>query len=120
MANGEVVHNLGGIKCTILVGKDVGELNIAIQVVEVHKPLLSGRSRTVQGRKVISADQDDHILLSSNRKLPCATSTESLKPTFGPSAIVTPVPWICQAGYPALDLYPIGPLDHPNKDLDGA
>jgi len=70
VANGEIVHNLGERRCTILVGENTGELNIAFQVVEVHKPLLAVSSLTAQGHKVIFADQDDHILLSNNEKLP--------------------------------------------------
>ena len=70
VANGEVVHNLGERRCTILVDNDVGELTIAFQVVEVHKPLLAVSSLTAQGHNVIFADKDDHILLSSNQKLP--------------------------------------------------
>ena len=70
VVNGDLVHNLGERRCTILVGKDVGELIIAFKVVEVHKPLLAVRSLTAQGRRVILADQDDHILLSGNQKFP--------------------------------------------------
>ena len=70
VANGQVVQNLGERRCTIKVGDRVGELNIAFQVVEVHKPLLAVSSLTAQGHRVIFADQDDHILLSNNEKLP--------------------------------------------------
>ena len=36
----------------------------------MHKPLLAVSSLTAQGHRVIFADQDDHILLSNNEKLP--------------------------------------------------
>ena len=48
----------------------IGELNIAFQVVEVQKPLLAVSSLTAQGHRVIFAEQDDHILMSSGEKLP--------------------------------------------------
>ena len=70
VANGQVVQNLGERTCTIKVGDRIGELNIACQVVEVHKPLLAVSSLTAQGHKVIFAHQDDHIVLSNNEKLP--------------------------------------------------
>ena len=70
VANGQVVHNLGERRCTIKVSDKVGELNIAFQVVEVHKPLLAVSSLTAQGHKVVFADRDDHILLRSGEKLP--------------------------------------------------
>ena len=52
------------------VSEKSGELDIAFQVVEVHKPLLAVSSITAQGHQVIFADKDDHILLSSGEKLP--------------------------------------------------
>ena len=70
VANGQVVHNLGERRCTIKVNEKMGELNIAFQVVEVHKPLLAVSSLTAQGHRVVFAEQDDHILMSSGEKLP--------------------------------------------------
>ena len=69
VANGQVVHNLGERRGTIRVSDKVGELSIAFQVVEVHKPVLAVSSLTAQGRKVIFSDRDDHILLKSGEKL---------------------------------------------------
>ena len=70
VANGDVVHNMGERRCVMKVSEKSGELNIAFQVVEVHKPLLAVSSITAQGHQVIFADKDDHILLSSGEKLP--------------------------------------------------
>ena len=70
VANGQVVYNLGERRCTIKASELVGELNIAFQVVEVHKPLLAVSSLTAQGHKVIFAASDDHILLANGVKLP--------------------------------------------------
>ena len=69
IANGQVVHNLGERRCTIKSG-GIGELNIAFQVVEVHKPLLAVSSLTTNGHKVVFAKNDDHILLSTGAKMP--------------------------------------------------
>ena len=69
VANGEVVHNLGERRCTIKTGS-IGELNIAFQVVDVHKPLLAVSSLTAHGHQVVFAKDDDHILLSSGAKMP--------------------------------------------------
>ena len=63
------MHNLRERRCIILVGQDVGDLIIAFQLAEVHKPLLAVSFFTAQGHKAIFADHDDHILSSSNQTL---------------------------------------------------
>ena len=64
------MYNLGERRCTIKANELVGELNIAFQVVEVHKPLLAVSSLTAQGHKVVFAEADDHILLANDVKMP--------------------------------------------------
>ena len=67
VANGEVVRNLGEKRCLMRIGKKSDdELDLVFQVVEhVHKPLLAVSSIVRQGHKVIFAEEDSHILLSS-------------------------------------------------------
>ena len=45
VANGQVVHNLGERRCIMKVSEKIAELNIAFQVVEVHKPSQGGVCR---------------------------------------------------------------------------
>ena len=52
VANGQVVHNLRERRCVMKVSDKVAELNIAFQVVEVHKPLLAVSLITAQGHQV--------------------------------------------------------------------
>jgi hypothetical protein len=52
------------------VSEKIAELNIAFQVVEVHKPLLAVSSITAQGHQVVFKDGDDHIALANGEKLP--------------------------------------------------
>jgi hypothetical protein len=70
VANGQVVHNLGERRCIMKVSEKIAELNIAFQVVEVHKPLLAVSSITAQGHQVVFKDGDDHIALANGEKLP--------------------------------------------------
>ena len=70
VANGQVVHNLGERRCIMKVSEKVAELNIAFQVVGVHKPLLAVSSITAQGHQVVFADGGDHIAVNNGEKLP--------------------------------------------------
>ena len=70
VANGQVVHNLGERRCIMKVSEKIAELNISLQVVEVHKPLLAVSSITAQGHQVVFKDGDDHIALANGEKLP--------------------------------------------------
>ena len=72
VANGEVVHNLGEKKCIMkITEKAKDELEIAFQVVEdIHKPLLAVSSIVAQGHKVVFAEKDAHILLTSGVSIP--------------------------------------------------
>ena len=87
VANGQVVHNLGERRCIMKVSEKIAEPNIALQVVEVHKPLLAVSSITAQGHQVVFKDGDDHIALANGEKLRFATSMVCSSLMFGSSVI---------------------------------
>ena len=72
VASGEVVRNLGEKRCLMRIGeKSHDELDLVFQVAEnVRKPLLPVSSIVRQGHKVIFAEEDSHILLSSGGQIP--------------------------------------------------
>ena len=72
VANGDVVHNLGESRCTLLIAEEsTDKLNIASKVIEdVHKTLLVVSSMVKPGHRVVRADQDTHIRLSGARGEP--------------------------------------------------
>ena len=69
VANGAVVENLGAKRVQMKDPKPGKLTNMAFQVVDVHKPLLSVSTITGHGHKVVFSKDESYIELTSGEKL---------------------------------------------------
>ena len=69
VANGAVIENLGEQRVQMKDPKSGKLLNMAFQVVDVHKPLLSVSKITEQGHKVVFSEEESYIELAGGDRL---------------------------------------------------